>query len=65
MIIEFVCNWRGHRRSGRRAKFNYDEQQWKSVCKRCGTPLVRVDENQWVPCETEQHNPQMGARQAA
>lgn len=42
-----LCSLVGHRRSEGRAKFNYKAQQWESVCKHCGVPMVRIEHGGW------------------
>jgi hypothetical protein len=45
--VKIVCQIVGHQRSAHRAKFDYEIQAWKSVCKHCGEAMVRTEDNQW------------------
>ena len=40
-----LCHIFGHRRSRRRAYLEKDH--WKSYCKHCGAPMVRVHKGDW------------------
>lgn len=42
-----LCRILGHRRSARRATFNFDEQRWESVCIGCRKPMIRVGPRAW------------------
>ena len=46
--MNLTCLVLGHRRSRGRAVED-DEFGWRSVCKRCDVPMVRLDYNNWVP----------------
>jgi uncharacterized cysteine cluster protein YcgN (CxxCxxCC family) len=36
---------------------NFDTQQWESVCKGCGAPMVRINPAQWrLKSDVEQPN---------
>jgi hypothetical protein len=46
--MHLTCLVLGHHRSRGRAVED-DEFGWRSVCKRCGVPMVRIDFRKWVP----------------
>jgi len=50
--LKFVCTIAGHRRSAKQARFDYDAQRWRSVCKHCGLPMVRETGGVWSLTET-------------
>jgi len=39
--VKIVCQIMGHHRSAERARYDYDLQQWRSVCRHCEAPMVR------------------------
>lgn len=45
--MRLLCHVFGHRRSRRKAKFDYDDQRWTSVCKWCGIRLDRDPIGNW------------------
>jgi len=45
--LKIVCQIAGHRRSAKAARFDYDAQRWRSVCKHCGTPMARDGDGVW------------------
>lgn len=45
--MSMMCKMRGHRRSAKQAKFNFETQQWQSVCVQCHEPMVRLAEGEW------------------
>ena len=50
--MSMICTMLGHRRSAKRAKFNFESQQWQSVCMQCRAPMIRVGEGEWqLPAE--------------
>ena len=42
-----LCSLSGHRRSAKRATRNFHTQQWESVCKHCGVPMLRIGPGEW------------------
>ena len=46
--MNLTCLVMGHHRSRGRAVED-DEFGWRSVCKRCGVAMVRLNHNNWVP----------------
>ena len=46
--MNLTCLVLGHHRSRGRAVEDH-EFGWRSVCERCGVPMVRLDYNNWVP----------------
>jgi len=53
--MNLICRIFGHRRSARRAR-RYGDDDWRSVCKTCGTPMVRTGPGHWIP-SSEFHAP--------
>ena len=53
--MNFICRIIGHRRSARQAR-RYGDDDWRSVCKTCGTPMVRTAPGKWIPA-SEYHAP--------
>jgi len=49
--VSLICMLLSHRRSRRKAKFDYDLQRWRTVCKLCGAPLERERGGQWYELE--------------
>ena len=44
--MPILCRLYGHRRS---REFAYAEATvWRSYCKRCGIPMVRTEQGEWV-----------------
>jgi hypothetical protein len=37
----------GHHRSGARAEYSRTRKRWRSLCKRCGTPMIKID-GRWM-----------------
>lgn len=50
--MRLLCLLFAHRRSRKKAMFDYDEQQWRSVCRFCGTALERDRGGEWRELQT-------------
>jgi len=46
--MNFICRLFGHQRSIRRAR-RYSDKEWRSSCRLCGTPMVRLGPGKWIP----------------
>ena len=53
--MNLICRIIGHRRSARHAR-RYGDGDWRSVCKTCGTAMVRIAPRRWIPM-SEYHLP--------
>jgi hypothetical protein len=60
--MNFICRIIGHRRSARQAR-RYGDDDWRSVCKTCGTPMVRMGPGKWIP-SSEYHAPMPTSEQS-
>jgi hypothetical protein len=45
--MSMMCTVLGHRRSAKRAKFDFGSQRWHSVCLHCREPMVRIAHGEW------------------
>ncbi|WP_425505329.1 DUF1660 family phage protein [Sphingomonas piscis] len=45
--MRLLCRLFGHRRSGAHAEYSRARRRWRSVCKRCDTPLAKVN-GKWM-----------------
>jgi hypothetical protein len=48
--MNLLCRLIGHRRSASEAR-RYSNSEWRSVCRNCRLPLIRIGPNHWVPVE--------------
>ena len=46
--MHFICRLFGHQRSIRRAR-RFSDKEWRSSCRLCGTPRVRLGPGKWIP----------------
>ncbi len=46
--MKIFCQLWGHRRSASRARYDYDGARWRSVCKHCSEPMVRIEKGEWL-----------------
>ena len=46
--MNLLCRLFGHRRSATEAR-RYSDIEWRSVCTRCRTPLIRLGPGEWIP----------------
>ncbi len=53
--MKLVCRVFGHHRSAEEAR-RYSDTEWRSVCRHCREPMIRVGPGQWVP-QSEQAAP--------
>lgn len=53
--MHLLCLIFGHHRSRKGARRS--GEGWKSVCKRCGRPMVRIRRNEWELAEPGQEAP--------
>jgi len=44
--MKIICVLRGHRRSVERAQYD-SHNGWRSVCKHCNQPMVRISKGDW------------------
>jgi len=45
--LKIICQIVGHQRSVRRAKFDFDAQRFRSVCKYCEAAMIRNADGTW------------------
>lgn len=43
-MSSIVCRIFGHSRSAKRARFDYDAQRWRSVCRLCEAPMTKEED---------------------
>ncbi len=46
-LMKAICTIFGHHRSVTAAKRNFETDQWESVCRHCGMPMVRISHHRW------------------
>ena len=46
-MLLFLCRIAGHAKSVKHATFDYDRQAWRSSCRHCGAPMVRLGKGDW------------------
>lgn len=46
--MKLICRLFGHRRSIAEAR-RYGDVEWRSVCRHCREPLLRIGPGHWVP----------------